>query len=315
MEFWQNVCFIETTQLVEIARITEACGYDGIMVSDHVVHPEDATSHYPYTPDGRISWEAWRPWPDPWVLIGSMAAVTRRLRFMTTTYIAPARNPFVVAKAVGTAAVLSDNRVVLGLGAGWFREEFELMGQEFDNRGARLDEMIEVLRLLWRGGFVEYEGEHYRFGRVQMNPAPTRQVPIYGAGHSAPAFRRAARLDGWIGNAYTPEDALHFLAQLQEARAAAGTLDRSDYGTVVAVQADPFDLDVYRRLEDAGVTTILCVPWLIAGGADRTGPPPEVLDGERGLHTIDEAAAYEGPIDEKRRAIEEFAERVIDKMR
>ena len=314
MEFWQNICFIETTQLVEIARVTEEAGYDGIMVSDHVVHPEHPTSHYPYAPDGHIGWEAWRPWPDPWVLIGAMAAVTERLRFMTTTYVAPARNPFVVAKAVGTAAVLSNDRVVLGLGAGWFREEFELMGQEFSNRGQRLDEMIDVLRLLWRGGFVEYEGEHYRFGRVQMNPAPTKPVPIYCAGHSPPALRRAARLDGWIGNAYTPEDALHFLEQLRKAREAAGTLDRKDYGTVVAVQADPFDLDVYRRLEDAGVTTILCVPWLIAGGAERSQPPPSFADGERGLHEIDEDAAYEGPLEDKRRAIEDFAERVIQRM-
>jgi alkanesulfonate monooxygenase SsuD/methylene tetrahydromethanopterin reductase-like flavin-dependent oxidoreductase (luciferase family) len=147
-----------------------------------------------------------------------------------------------------------------------------------------------------------------------MNPAPTAQVPIYGAGHSPPALRRAARLDGWIGNAYTPEDALHFLEQLRKARAAAGTLQRGDYDAVVAVQADPFDLDVYRRLEDAGVTTILCVPWLIAGGAEQSKPPPAAAGRERGLHEIDEEAEYEGPLEDKRRAIEEFAERVIGRM-
>src|ERR1700722_17514145 len=170
MEFWQKICFIERTQLVEIARFSEQTGYAVIMVSDHVVHPEAATSHYPYAPDGGINWEPWRPWPDPWVLIGAMAAATARLRFMTTTYVAPARNPFVIAKAVATAAVLSNERVVLGLGAGWFREEFELLGQDFGNRGARLDEIIEILRLLWRGGMVEYHGTHYDFGRVQMSP-------------------------------------------------------------------------------------------------------------------------------------------------
>lgn len=332
MEFWQNICFIETTQLVDIARISEGAGYSGIMVSDHVVHPENPTSHYPYAADGRIGWEPWRPWPDPWVLIGAMAAVTDRLRFMTTTYAAAARNPFVVAKAVGTAAVLSGNRVVLGVGAGWFREEFELLGQDFHTRGKRLDEMIEILRLLWRGGMVEFEGAHYRFGRVEMSPAPSRPVPIYGGGHSPAALRRAARLDGWIGNAYTPEDATHFLGLLREAREAAGTLGRDDFGIVMAVQAPPFDLDVYRRLEDAGVNTILCTPWLITGGGGRTlepgaaavsvpapstgpeGGPAPSTGAERGLHDIDEEAEYEGPLEEKRRAIEEFAERVIHRM-
>ncbi|MDT4933802.1 MAG: hypothetical protein QOK11_1694 [Pseudonocardiales bacterium] len=313
MEFWQNVCFIETDQLLEIARITEDAGFAGIMVSDHVVHPEVAESHYPYAPDGRIGWEAWRPWPDPWVVIAAMAAVTSRLRFMTTTYVAPARNPFVTAKAVGTAAVLSGNRVVLGLGAGWFKEEFELLGQEFASRGKRLDEIIEILRLLWQGGMVEYAGEHYKFGRVQMNPVPDRPVPLYGAGHSAPALRRAARLDGWIGNAYTPDDAEYFIGLLNKAREAAGTRDRPDYGIVIALQSPPFGLDVYRRMEDVGVTTILCTPWLIAGGAQKSDAEPDVAAIDRGQHRV-EHAEYEGPIEDKRRAIEEFAERVIARM-
>jgi probable F420-dependent oxidoreductase len=311
MEFWQNICFIEATQLVEIARFTEEAGYAGVMVSDHVVHPETTSSNYPYAPDGGVNWEPWRPWPDPWVLIGAMAAATTRLRFMTTTFVAPARNPFVVAKAVGTAAVLSDNRVVFGVGAGWFKEEFELLGQDFANRGARLDEMIEILRLLWQGGMVEYHGVHYDFGRVQMSPAPSAPVPIYGAGHSAPALRRAARLDGWIGNAYTLEDALHYLALLDEQRRAAGTAERADYGIVVALQSNAFDLDVYRRLRDAGVNTILCTPWLIAGGAAAAASASPGL--ARGKHEIT-FGAYEGPISDKLEAIEQFADRVIAKL-
>jgi probable F420-dependent oxidoreductase len=312
MEFWQNICFIEVTQLVEIARYTEHTGYAGIMVSDHVVHPEKTTSHYPYAPGGGVNWESWRPWPDPWVLIGAMSAAASRLRFMTTTYVAPARNPFVIAKAVGTAAVLSDNRVVLGVGAGWFREEFELLGEEFTNRGARLDEIIEILRLLWQGGMVEFHGRHYDFDRVQMSPAPSRPVPIYGAGHSAPALRRAARLDGWIGNAYTPEDAVHYISLLNEQRRMADTLDREDFGIVVALQSNVFDLDVYRRLQDAGVTTILCTPWLLAGGADEATAPPSAPVG-RGQHTIT-YGEYEGPIQKKLDAIEDFAERVIARL-
>src|SRR5439155_1740265 len=150
---------------------------------------------YPYTPDGSPPFTPGTPWPDPWVLIGAMAAVTTRLRFMTNVYVAPARNPFLVAKQVGTAAVLSGDRVALGVGAGWMREEFEQLGQPFGDRGRRLDEMIEVVRALWRGGMVEHHGEHYDFHRLQMSPVPAAPVPIYCGGQSRRAIERASRLD------------------------------------------------------------------------------------------------------------------------
>jgi alkanesulfonate monooxygenase SsuD/methylene tetrahydromethanopterin reductase-like flavin-dependent oxidoreductase (luciferase family) len=90
------------------------------------------------------------------VLIGAMAAVTRRLRFSNAVYIAPARPLLEVAKQVATASVLSEGRVSLGVGVGWMREEYELLGQDFDTRGKRLNEMIPALRELWRGGWVGY---------------------------------------------------------------------------------------------------------------------------------------------------------------
>ena len=121
-----------------------------------------------------------------------MAAVTERLQFGTSVYIAPARDLFTVAKQVGTAAVLSNNRVNLGVGAGWMREEFAQTGQEYDNRGKRLDEMIPALRTLWSGGWVEHHGEHYDFGPLQIEPSPTQQVPIWCGGHSRAALKRAA---------------------------------------------------------------------------------------------------------------------------
>src|SRR3546814_15591662 len=99
------------------------------------------------------------PWPDPWVTIGHLSAVTERLRFLTTVYILPARMPAHVAKQVGTAAVLSGNRVSLGVGMGWMDEEFDASGTPFGKRGKRADELIELLRALWTGGVVEHHGE------------------------------------------------------------------------------------------------------------------------------------------------------------
>ena len=119
MKFCCSLAFNDPSHFVELAKTAEDCGWDALMLSDHVVHPEKIRSTYPYTKDGAPRWEAPAPWPDPWVAIGAMAAVTSRIRFMTAVYVLPLRNPFVVAKAVGTAAVMSGNRVTLGIGAGF----------------------------------------------------------------------------------------------------------------------------------------------------------------------------------------------------
>jgi probable F420-dependent oxidoreductase len=255
VKFWLGVAYLEPDELLDMARLADTSGYHGIAVSDHVFYPEKLSTPYPYTPDGSPPFAPGTPWPDPWVLIGALAAVTTRLRFMTNVYVAPARNPFLVAKQVGTAAVLSGDRVALGVGAGWMREEFEQLGQPFGDRGRRLDEMIEVVRALWRGGMVEHHGEHYDFHRLQMSPVPAAPVPIYCGGQSRRAIERATRLDGWIGNAYTPEQAVELVGRVRRER------EDREFEVIVSLLARP-DADLYRRMEDAGVTAFLCAPWM-----------------------------------------------------
>ncbi|MFM7069393.1 MAG: TIGR03619 family F420-dependent LLM class oxidoreductase, partial [Actinomycetes bacterium] len=203
-------------------------------------------------------------WPDPWVAIASMAAVTTSLRFFTNVFILPLRNPFVVAKAVGTAAVMSGGRVGLGIGAGWMAEEFRLAEQPFDRRGARLDEMVTVMRALWAGGMVEHHGEFYDFEPVEMRPAPAAPVPIYVGGHSGVAFRRAARLgDGWIGVHYPVDELLAHCETLRRAREDAGTADRP-FEIIASPLAAP-SADLIEELESVGVTTILTSAWMAQG--------------------------------------------------
>jgi probable F420-dependent oxidoreductase len=212
MKFWQSVSFTEPDQLVEAAKGAEAAGFEGVLLSEHLFVPEDYAAKYPYTENGRPDFTEATPFPDPWVAITAMAAVTRRLRFVTLVYILPLHHPLEVAKAVGTAAIFSDDRVVLGAGAGWMREEFEVLGVDFKTRGKRFDESIEVLRRLWSGGMVDYHGEFFDFDRLQMSPAPSRTVPIYIGGATKPALRRAARLgDGWVGAGNTPDQAVKIL--------------------------------------------------------------------------------------------------------
>jgi len=262
MKFWNAVAFLRTEQLLAVARAADACGYDALALSDHIFYAEQLDSPYPYTADGRPFWKPDTDWPDPWVTIGALAAVTERIRLATNVYVAPARDLFTVAKLVSTAAVLSHGRVVLGVGAGWCAEEFAQLGQDFARRGRRLDAMVGALRALWAGGPVEWHDEFFDFAPLRISPVPGAPVPIHVGGDSEPALRRAARLgDGWIGNRfYTADEADAVLARLHRHRADAGRLD-ADFEITLALAVEP-DPAVYRRYEDQGVTAVLCAPWM-----------------------------------------------------
>ncbi len=265
MKFLVPLAFSDPTHATAIARAAEEAGWDFVGVSDHVVHPETIRTPYPYTRDGAPRWDAPTPWPDPWVTIGAMAAVTERIRFTTNVYVLPLRNPFQVAKSVGTAAVLSGDRVCLGIGMGWMAEEFALLEQPFERRGRRADEMVEVMRKLWQGGMVEHHGEFYDFDRLQMSPAPARPIPIWVGGTSELALRRVGRLgDGWVSDLHTVDELGDFVRRIRAHREACGRADAPL--EIVASASDAYDLDGYRRMEEAGVTTLITLPWIFYGG-------------------------------------------------
>src|SRR5690625_8010801 len=125
-----------------------------------------------------------------------MAAATREIGFYTNVYVLPARNPVQVAKIMATASVFTGGRVALGVGMGWMPEEFAISGQASHDRGRRADEMIDIMKSLWTGAWVEHRGEGYDFYAVGMVPAPAAPIPILVGGIAAPALPRAARNDG-----------------------------------------------------------------------------------------------------------------------
>ena len=253
MKFVTSLAFSDPTQLCELARAAEEAGWDGLVVSDHVVHPEKIATPYPYTKDGLPRWQAPTPWPDPWVAIGAMAAVTRRVRFFTGIYVLPMRNPFNVAKAVGTAAVLSGDRVTLGVGVGWMREEFQLLEQPFEQRGPRTDEMIEVLRKLWTQPLVTHKGAHHVIDNAGINPLPIRRpIPVWFGGAAEPVLRRAARIgDGWMPAGRPPDDRMKgYVDQLNGYLAAAGR-DRTQFGIDPWISIQGLDKDEWRRRVEA----------------------------------------------------------------
>jgi probable F420-dependent oxidoreductase len=264
MKFWMATAFLETDQALTLARAADAAGLHGITVSDHLFAPQERRSKYPYSRDGAPPFTDDTAWPDPWILISAMAAVTERLRFTTNIYVAPLRDLFTVAKLVSTAAVLSGGRVSMGTGPGWCEEEFDQVGQPFKARGARMEEMIAVLRQLWAGGFVEHHGKHYDFAPLRIEPVPAAPVPIYIGGHSEIALSRAARVgNGWIGNAYKPEEAEHYLGLLRDQLKAADRLDDPDFEIVLALKAMPTP-ELHDHMAQQGVTGLLCAPWVMA---------------------------------------------------
>lgn len=292
MEFWLGAAFVDTDEMLGLARAADRLGYDTVAISDHFFYA-DYESDYPYTDTGAPPYDPETHWPDVWVTIGAMAMITERVRFATNVYIAPARDLFTVAKAVSTAAVLSGDRVRFGVGAGWCKDEFLQTGQDFHTRGRRLDDMIPALRTLWRGGMVEYKGDCYDFGPLRIAPVPSRPVPVYIGGDSDAALRRAARVgDGWIGNRiYSERQLTELLDRLTVFLAAHGrTLDDLD---VIAPIGAPPSAELYKKWADRGVTGTMAAPWWLA--------------------TPDERQRYTG-LDLKVATMERFADEVIARM-
>ncbi len=265
MEFWLATAMMnDLAEFPEVARAAEAAGFTGVAVADHVVMPEQIESKYPYSDAGEFPYRE-IAWPDPWVAIGAMAGATSTLQFTTNIYILPLRNPFVVAKQISTASAISGDRVSVGFGAGWMKEEFDLLEQRFSRRGARMEEMIEILRKLWSAdGPVEHHGEFYDFAPLTMNPVPARPVPIYIGGATDLAIRRATTLgDGWIGLYYTTDEVWDEIARIKAGLDAAGrSIDDFHIGLSVIGSPEP---ELVASLADAGVNALFTIPWLMEG--------------------------------------------------
>jgi probable F420-dependent oxidoreductase len=285
MKFWQMVPWMETEQLVGVAKFAEEVGFEGVMNADHAIYPEVVNAPYPYSPTGKPLMSPDWPYPDAWITIMAMAAATTTLKLSTSVYVLPLRSPFEVAKATGTLAILSNNRFVLGAGIGWMKDEFDIYGVDFRTRGKRMDETIEILRLLWAGGMVSYEGEIFGFPALQIAPAPDKTVPIYLGGSSKPALKRiAAFADGFIGNGNMPDEVPALLAEIQRLRAEAGRA-HLPFETVIGLNTPP-DLDTFKRLADLGMTSSVSYPFYFS----------------LGMHSS---------LDDKKRVMEDFAKRFI----
>jgi probable F420-dependent oxidoreductase len=272
MQYWINLIGVPYEHLFPVAAEAEQLGFAGLALADHLAVPTVIESPYP---GGARPWTETDDWPDVWVMIGAMAAVTTRLRFVTNVYVAPMRHPLIIAKAVGTASVISNGRVIFGAGIGWMVEEFDSAASSFRTRGKRTNEILRILRAAWDTGRVTAQGTHYRFAEVNLRPQPATRIPIWIGGHSEAAVERSATLgDGWISGR-TLEDAAPLIEHLRERRIAVGRGD-DPFDIAVSLYSSPTaaDLEAHQR---AGVEHLKVDPW--HGG--HRAPLQAKIDGMR----------------------------------
>jgi len=186
--------------LARMAERLEGAGFESIWVSDHIVFPEAVPSGYPFSADGRPTWPMDVDYIEPLVALAAIAPATSKAEIGTSVLILPMRNPVYFAKQAACIDVLSNGRLVLGVGVGWLREEFEALDMDFESRGPILDEWLEIAARCWTGKAGPFEGRHYRLDApIFCKPVPVRRPPVLIGGHSRRALERAARIaDGWL---------------------------------------------------------------------------------------------------------------------
>lgn len=196
--------------MLPIAQAAERHGFDSVWAAHHVTLPYERASTYPYGHSGtEVAMSPGMQWLDPLVTLSLVAAVTERVRLGTSVLVLPYRNPVNLAAETAALDVLSDGRLVLGVGAGWMQEEFRALGVDPAERGPRTDEHIRALRTLWTEDPATFDGRFTRFENIVLATTPRSEggPPIWVGGNTGVALRRALRLgDGWHGFEVYPED-------------------------------------------------------------------------------------------------------------
>jgi probable F420-dependent oxidoreductase len=286
MKYTCSVAMGPVDQLIELARTAEEVGFDSIALPDSLFYMEKQSADYPYTADGSRMWNEDTPWADPLIAAAAMGAVTSTLRFYTNVLKLGSRNPVLLARQVGSVANLTGNRFGFGVGIGWAPEEFEWCGQPFAQRGARVDEMIEVIKLLLGGDMVEFHGKFFDFDRMQMSPGPSQPVPFYVGGHTEIALKRAARVgDGWTSAMMKHSELADTITRINALRAEYGRAEQPFEFQAVCI--DKFGVDGHRELAEIGVTDNIVIPWIFDG------------------------LAFDAPVEQKKDSLKRFADTYI----
>jgi probable F420-dependent oxidoreductase len=241
-----------------IARAVEDRGYESIWIPDHPVIPIGFKTPVPV--GGGLP-EHYGRWCDPFVALSIAAAVTKRIKLATGVCLLPEREPLITAKAVASLDVYSGGRVVLGVGAGWLREETEAMGAHFGSRWKRLREPVEAMRIAWSQSEPSYNGDIVHFPPLRCEPKPLQKPypPVLLGGHTPKVLERVARnYDGWMPLVPNPESLKRNVATLRKLTSEQG---RNPDSLHITAFVDPGEngpsVDELKRYADAGASRVV----------------------------------------------------------
>lgn len=228
----------------DLAQTAEGLGYSHVLAYDHVlgVNPNRAEDW-----DGPYDFRS--PFHSPLLLFSFMAAVTDSLGYITGILILPQRQTALVAKQAATLDVLSNGRLRLGIGLGWNKPEYIALGENFHNRGRRIEEQVSLMRQLWTRPLVNFSGNWHNIPDAGINPLPIQSpIPVWFGGHAEPVLQRVAIIgDGWIPNYRTAEDAQPALARVEEYLNQAGR-ESSDIGIEARIRYENGDPVTWEQL-------------------------------------------------------------------
>lgn len=188
--------------IIRFAQRADSLGFNSLTISDHIVVPKDMPSNYPYHPEGQFGWETARDYYEPLATLMFLAGRTEKIRLGVSVLIISYRNPVTTAKMLASIDALSGGRIFLGVGTGWWEDEYKALGigSHFAERGARTDEYIRIFRNLWSEENPQFNGKFYQYGNIEFSPKPAQKpgIPIWIGGHTKRALRRTAELgDVW----------------------------------------------------------------------------------------------------------------------
>jgi probable F420-dependent oxidoreductase len=246
--------------ITEVARATEAAGFDSLWLPEHPVIPTAMKTIFPFTDNGKLP-EHYGRWADPFIGLAAAAAVTKRLKLGTGICLIPERETLITAKAVASLDLLSGGRFLFGIGAGWLREETEAMGAKFGSRWKRTRESIEAMKLLWEKGAASYAGEFVRFEGLRCEPRPVQKSgpPVILGAHGPKALERVARsYDGWMPLVPSPAELNREITALRRLLRERG---RDEHAVQISPLVDPLEngpsKDELKAWRDAGADRII----------------------------------------------------------
>ncbi len=261
MKFGTFIAQLPGLDLAALLRAIEQLGFESVWLGDHIALRGDHKAHYPYSSDGRYQLPADYPFSDPFVLLSYAAALTTRLRLATGVYLLPLRNPFTTAKAVATLDALSRGRFIFGVGMGWMSDEFELMGSNFEDRGRRMGEYLELMTECWSKPAASFAGRTVTTQGFSFYPQPVQQPhpPFVLGGNTDASLKRAVRMgDGWFGIATTMDQARRLLARLTEFERQSGRRQRLERSLLLAANTG---VEEVRELEALGLDRMIDAGW------------------------------------------------------